>query len=145
MWQYRTSSSGNWTNISSATSYYYSVTASSSNNGYQYRCRVKNAGGTVYSNAATLTIKVVISATVAVGHAKYAIVNGAYQVVGASDCRMTKSGSATLYPMSAYSNEVVSNFLVTEAGTWTISATGFVSQSVTVKNGDALEVTLTGT
>lgn len=42
--------------ISGATSRTYSFTASSSDNGYYYRCRVYNSGGSVYSDYALLTI-----------------------------------------------------------------------------------------
>ena len=57
-WYYRTSSSGSWhkstlTGNQTAT---LSVTAKESRNGYQYRCRVSNARGYVYSKAATLTV-----------------------------------------------------------------------------------------
>ena len=46
-----------WTNWSGKTSATLTVTASSNNNGCQYRCAVTNADGTTYSNAATLTVK----------------------------------------------------------------------------------------
>lgn len=74
-WQYRKSSSGSWTNISasSAKTATYTLTTAARHNGYQYRCRVKNSYGTVYSKVITLTVgKPVIkiqpvSATVAKG------------------------------------------------------------------------------
>ena len=58
-WQYRTSSSGTWTNsgYSSATKATLSFTAAAKNNGYQYRCVVKNLAGSVTSNTVTLTVK----------------------------------------------------------------------------------------
>ncbi len=57
-WQYRTSSTGTWKNstAASATTAALSVTAASYRNGYQYRCTVKSAAGTVTSEAATLTV-----------------------------------------------------------------------------------------
>ena len=57
-WQYRKSSSGSWNNsgLSSAKTATMSVKATSSLSGYQYRCAVKNAAGTTYSNTVTLTI-----------------------------------------------------------------------------------------
>ena len=57
-WQYRTSSSGTWANSTASTAKKatFSVTAESYRNGYQYRCKVTNAAGSVYSNAATLSI-----------------------------------------------------------------------------------------
>ncbi|MBO4837907.1 MAG: immunoglobulin domain-containing protein [Lachnospiraceae bacterium] len=58
-WQYRKSSSGSWTNCTSKTTGYNKATlkvvATAARSGYQYRCRVKNSYGTVYSKAATLT------------------------------------------------------------------------------------------
>ena len=58
-WQYRSSGSGSWANATAegnktAT---LKVPATAARNGYQYRCAVKNAGGTSYSSAATLTVK----------------------------------------------------------------------------------------
>ena len=57
-WQYRTSSTGSWYNstASTAKSATFTVTAESYRNGYQYRCKVTNAAGSVLSNAATLTV-----------------------------------------------------------------------------------------
>ena len=58
-WQYRSSASGTWKNAgdSGNKTTTLKVTASASKNGYQFRCAVKNIAGTVYSNAATLTVK----------------------------------------------------------------------------------------
>ena len=57
-WQYRTSSTGSWQNsgFSSATKATLSFTAQTKYSGYQYRCRVKNSYGTVYTNAVTLSV-----------------------------------------------------------------------------------------
>ncbi len=60
-WQYRTSSSGTWNNVTAANitgtkTATMSVTAKAAFNGYQYRCMVTNNAGTVYSNAVTLTV-----------------------------------------------------------------------------------------
>ncbi len=57
-WQYRTSSSGSWSNASAAgnKTATLSVPATLARNGYQYRCVVKNGGGTVNSKAVTLTV-----------------------------------------------------------------------------------------
>ena len=57
-WYYRTSSSGSWkkSTLSSATSATLSVKATSSRNGYQYRCKVSNSNGYVYSNTVTLKV-----------------------------------------------------------------------------------------
>ncbi len=58
-WQYRKSSSGSWTNVSTANgkSANYSLTTQVRHNGYQYRCRVKDsAGNTVYTNVVTLNV-----------------------------------------------------------------------------------------
>ncbi|MBQ1305405.1 MAG: immunoglobulin domain-containing protein, partial [Erysipelotrichales bacterium] len=60
-WYYRTSSTGTWAKSTSscATTDTYTLPASSvvsSRNGYQYKCVVSNKGGSVTSNAATLTV-----------------------------------------------------------------------------------------
>jgi plastocyanin len=60
-WYYRTSADGVWSKSTAtcATTDTYSLPASSvvsSRNGYQYKCVVSNKGGSVTSNAATLTV-----------------------------------------------------------------------------------------
>ena len=57
-WQYRTSSSGSWTNttLPGCRTATLSVEAKTSRNGYQYRCKITNASGTATSSAATLTV-----------------------------------------------------------------------------------------
>ena len=57
-WQYRKTSTGNWVdshgaNYNKAT---FTPLATLSMNGYEYRCRVSNSAGTVYSNPAKLTV-----------------------------------------------------------------------------------------
>lgn len=58
-WQYRRSTSGSWTNVSAASgkTASYSFTAAKKQNGYQYRCIVKNLKGSVTSKAVKLTVK----------------------------------------------------------------------------------------
>ena len=57
-WQYRKSSSDSWTNVSAASgkTAKFSLTTAARHNGYQYRCRVKNSYGTVYSKVVTLSV-----------------------------------------------------------------------------------------
>ena len=55
-WQYSKDGGTIWYNKTDATSASCSVTAKASYNGFLYRCRVKNAGGTVYSDSAKLTV-----------------------------------------------------------------------------------------
>ena len=55
-WYFRKTESGSWTKCSGATAASYEVEAKSYRNGYQYRCAVSNAAGTVYSNAVTLNV-----------------------------------------------------------------------------------------
>ena len=57
-WYYRTSSAGSWRAVSStdSTTPSHSVTGQSRYDGYQYRCKVSNEYGDVYSDAATLTV-----------------------------------------------------------------------------------------
>ena len=57
-WQYRKSASGSWTNstASSGTTASFKVNARTAINGYQYRCKVTNGAGSVYSSVVTLTV-----------------------------------------------------------------------------------------
>ena len=57
-WYYRTSASGSWhkSTLTGCTSATLSVVAKTSRDGYQYRCKVSNSSGCVYSSAATLTV-----------------------------------------------------------------------------------------
>ncbi len=59
-WQYRTSSSGSWKNVSTANgkTANYSLTAATRHNGYQYRCKITDSAGNVlYTNTVKLTVK----------------------------------------------------------------------------------------
>ena len=55
-WQYSKDGGSTWYNKSGATSDSCSVTAKAAYSGFLYRCKVKNAGGIVYSNSAKLTV-----------------------------------------------------------------------------------------
>ena len=57
-WYYRTSSDGTWTKISaeSGKTSVYSLTTAARHDGYQYRCKVTNSVGSVYTSARTLTV-----------------------------------------------------------------------------------------
>ena len=57
-WYFRTGAGAEWTksNAAGAQTARFSVEAQSYRNGYQYRCRVSNSEGSVYSEAATLTV-----------------------------------------------------------------------------------------
>ncbi|MBO4677437.1 MAG: leucine-rich repeat protein [Oscillospiraceae bacterium] len=55
-WQYKASGSSTWKNKSGATKASYTVTAKESYDGILYRCVVTNAGGSVTSNSAKLTV-----------------------------------------------------------------------------------------
>ena len=58
-WYYRTSSSGAWTAVSadSGKTASYSLTTKARHNGYQYRCKITNPMGNVYTKVVTLTVK----------------------------------------------------------------------------------------
>ena len=58
-WQYRTSSTGTWKNstLTGCATPALTVSATTSRNGYQYRCVVENGVGKAISKAATLTVK----------------------------------------------------------------------------------------
>ena len=55
-WQYKRAGATAWSNWSGKTGTILNVVAGSNNSGCQYRCAVTNAGGTTYTNAATLTV-----------------------------------------------------------------------------------------
>ncbi|MBQ1409928.1 MAG: leucine-rich repeat protein [Oscillospiraceae bacterium] len=55
-WQYKKPGSSTWKNWSGKTAATVTVKASNANNGYQYRCIVSNAAGSVTSEAASLTL-----------------------------------------------------------------------------------------
>ncbi len=55
-WYYRTSETAKWKKVSKATKATLTVTAKPANNGYQYRCEVKNANGKLYTNIVMLTV-----------------------------------------------------------------------------------------
>ena len=56
-WQYQKPGESIWTNVrKNGTSATYTLTTATRHNGYTYRCRVKNADGTVYSASARLTV-----------------------------------------------------------------------------------------
>ncbi len=58
-WQYKAPGSTVWKNITAASGKKatYSVTTAAKHNGYQYRCKVTNAVGTVTSSVVKLTVK----------------------------------------------------------------------------------------
>ena len=56
-WYYSTPSDPTWRKITKSTTATHSVTASLKLYGYKYKCLVKNAAGSVYSNEATLFVK----------------------------------------------------------------------------------------
>lgn len=57
-WSYRTSPKGTWIKIKDAdgTAAEYTFTASGKQNGWQYRCSITNASGTVHTDTAKLTV-----------------------------------------------------------------------------------------
>ena len=56
-WYYRTSSTGEWTDVKNGgKAATYTLTAAARHNGYQYRCKVTNAAGSVYSKTVKLTV-----------------------------------------------------------------------------------------
>ena len=58
-WYYRTSPDGAWTAVSASSgkTEAYSLTAATRHNGYQYRCLVRNALESVYTEIVTLTVR----------------------------------------------------------------------------------------
>ena len=55
-WYYRKTADGSWNKSSGATGASLSVEVKSYRDGYQYRCKLTNANGSVYSEAATLSL-----------------------------------------------------------------------------------------
>ncbi len=72
-WYYRTSSSASWqkSTLSSATSSTISVKATRARNGYQYRCKVSNANGYVYTNTVTLRVNLVSYRALLIGEVSF--------------------------------------------------------------------------
>ena len=57
-WYYRTGSDGTWTKVSTnGTSATYKLKTKARHNGYQYRCKVTNVIGSVYSSIVMLTVQ----------------------------------------------------------------------------------------
>ncbi|MBQ2062738.1 MAG: immunoglobulin domain-containing protein [Oscillospiraceae bacterium] len=62
-WYYRTSSTGTWmkSTLTGNKTKTLTVPVIASRNGYQYKCRISNANGSVYSTAAKLTVNTTIT------------------------------------------------------------------------------------
>ena len=58
-WQYKAAGSSTWKSVSAASgkTAAYSLKAEARHNGYQYRCKVTNSAGSVFSKAVKLTVK----------------------------------------------------------------------------------------
>ena len=56
-WQVQIPGNSSWVDLEGITSTGISLTAKLSYNGYRFRCKVSNSSSTLYSNAATLTVK----------------------------------------------------------------------------------------
>ncbi len=56
-WYYRKTATGSWTKCSDGTAATLSVVAKNYRDGFQYRCKVSNSAGYVYTNAVTLRVK----------------------------------------------------------------------------------------
>ena len=63
-WQYSKDGGATWYSKSGATTASCSVAAKTSYDGFLYRCKVKNAGGTVYSDSAKLTVTAAAAPTI---------------------------------------------------------------------------------
>ena len=101
-WQYRTSSTGTWANATATgnkTATLSMSPANASRDGYQYRCKITNASGTVYSNVVTLYIKPAITAQPqsveanAGGTAKFTVTANGKDVTYQWQYRTSSSGS----------------------------------------------------
>ena len=99
-WQYRTGSSGSWaySTAASGKTKAYEVSATSGKNGWQYRCQVSNAGGTVYSNAVTLTVTTPTKPTITKQPASVTADEGT-----SAKFSVTASGSGLSYKWQFYS------------------------------------------
>ena len=61
-WSYLKPGASEWTNVTTnGTSASYSLKAAARHSGYQYRCTVTNGSGSVVSEAASLTVEIVIT------------------------------------------------------------------------------------
>ena len=121
-WQYRTSSTGSWYNstASTARSATFTVTAESYRNGYQYRCKVTNAAGSVTSSAATLTVTS-ISKPAITSHPKTTTV---------------AEGETAKFTVKATGGNLTYQwyYRISAGGTWTkCSGTGYNTATLSVK------------
>ncbi len=64
-WQYRTTPSGSWKNVTAASGKMasYSLTVKERHDGYEYRCVVTGANGEAISNVVSLTIEYTVTIT----------------------------------------------------------------------------------
>ena len=86
-WYWRKSASGTWSKstLSGCTTATLSVKATAARDGYQYRCRVSNAAGYVYSGAAALTVQSLVPVITAQPAAAAAVINTTAQFTVAAE------------------------------------------------------------
>ena len=120
-WQYRASSSGSWTNVSTnGTGPSYTLTTAARHNGYQYRCVVTDKNGqTGTSNIASLTV-IVSSPTVTISPASLSVNQGA-----AAKFTSSVSGGTAPYTYQW-------QYRTSSSGSWTKVSSGGTGSSYTL-------------
>ena len=150
-WQYRASAYSAWTDstASSGKTKTYTVNAHAEISGYQYRCRVYNAVGEVYSNTVTLNIQLdppaITAATVkgTIVTLKWSAVPAAssytvYMAKSGETPAVYKSGiTATSLAISGLEKNTTYNFSVAAVS----DCCNAMSSTVTVTTGDSDGVT----
>ncbi len=100
-WQYRTSETGQWTNILPAVDATYSFSAALSQNGYEYRCSIMTASGVgIYSDIASLTVKSPATITISEQPVSVSTIERATAVFS-----VVASGSSELYYQWQFSTD----------------------------------------
>jgi P pilus assembly chaperone PapD len=94
-WQVSTDGGSTWANISGATSTTYSFTATTTDNGHQYRAVFTNSAGSATTSAATLTVQQAPAFTSA-DHATFTVgTSGSFTITtsGTPDATVSESGA----------------------------------------------------
>ncbi|MBQ2062663.1 MAG: immunoglobulin domain-containing protein [Oscillospiraceae bacterium] len=116
-WYYRTGSTGTWakSTLTGAKTATLSVSATAARNGYQYKCKVSNAAGYVYTKAVTLTV------------------NAKPVITSQPKSQIIAAGTTVNFTVKATGATAYQWYYKTPTGTWTKCAgTGYNTAALTV-------------
>ena len=146
-WQSSADNGSNWTNISGATAAGYTLTTKESDNGTLFRCIVKNAGGSVTSNSAKLTVTATAAAAPAISSVK-ADATSAKTGETITWTAKASGGSGTLkYYFILYKNGKkvkTRSYSTKNTFSYTPKGEGTFKVKVYVKDGEGTKVNKTG-